>query len=64
MSDTIDAPVEASEVEVATEVNNSGKLSIKEKLLMGTGGLPIFLGNNSVNALAMPFYNMILGDLP
>lgn len=41
--------------------NTSGKLGVKEKLLMGTGGLPVFLGNNSVNALAMPFYNMILG---
>jgi GPH family glycoside/pentoside/hexuronide:cation symporter len=39
----------------------SGKLSFREKFSVGTGGLPIFLGNNSVNALAMPFYNMILG---
>lgn len=39
----------------------SGKLSFREKCAVGTGGLPVFLGNNSVNALAMPFYNMILG---
>ncbi len=36
-------------------------LSVKNKLTIGMGGLSVFLGNNSVNALAMPFYNMLLG---
>ena len=45
---------------ISTEVT-SGKLSIKEKAVVGTGGLPVFLGANGVNALSMPFYNMILG---
>lgn len=44
----------------STEVT-SEKLSIKEKVLVGTGGLPIFLGNNCVNALGMAFYGMIVG---
>ncbi len=35
------------------------KLSFKLKLAVGTGGLTVFFGNNSVNALGMPFYNMI-----
>jgi GPH family glycoside/pentoside/hexuronide:cation symporter len=48
-------------VQEKTAKEKSGKLSFKEKFAVGTGGLPIFLGNNSVNALAMPFYNMILG---
>ncbi|MHC4530428.1 MAG: MFS transporter [Planctomycetota bacterium] len=49
--------------ETPTE-EKTGKLSIKEKAVVGTGGLPIFLGANGVNALSMPFYNMILGVSP
>lgn len=37
------------------------KLGFIEKCGVGAGGLTIFLGNNSVHALSMPFYNMILG---
>lgn len=45
----------------AADEKKSKKLRFMEKCGVGTGGLTIFLGNNSVNALAMPFYNMILG---
>ena len=49
------------ETEEAPTGKTSAKLSIKEKAVVGTGGLPIFLGANGVNALSMPFYNMMLG---
>jgi GPH family glycoside/pentoside/hexuronide:cation symporter len=58
MNDGKEAQEAAAEAPAAEK---SKKLSFMEKCGVGTGGLTIFLGNNSVNALAMPFYNMILG---
>ncbi len=45
--------------EVVSEEKN-GKLSFADKTVVSTGGLTMFLGNNSVNALGMAFYNMML----
>lgn len=58
MSEMDQTPQETTE---ASTEKQCDKLSFKEKCGVGTGGLTIFLGNNSVNALSMPFYNMILG---
>ena len=53
-----DVPQEAPDSQPAAR---SDRLGFLEKFSVGAGGLTIFLGNNSVNALSMPFYNMILG---
>jgi GPH family glycoside/pentoside/hexuronide:cation symporter len=45
--------------DAATEIT-SGKLSIKEKLSVGTGGLPVSLGNQSVRTTGQAVLNMIL----
>lgn len=58
MNETNETPQDSQD---APSGKTGGKLGLREKLAIGTGGLPLFLGNNSVNALAMPFYNMILG---
>ncbi len=58
MSEMDETPQGTTEAPTRKE---SGKLSIKEKVVVGTGGLPVFLGANGVNALSMPFYNMMLG---
>ena len=39
----------------------SGKLSVKEKLSVGTGGLTVSLGNQSVRTTGQAVLNMILG---
>jgi len=51
---------EAPQKEVSAETN-SGKLSIREKFSVGTGGLTVSLGNQSVRTTGQAVLNMILG---
>jgi len=41
--------------------NKSGKLSFREKFSVGTGGLTVSLGNQSVRTTGQGVLNMILG---
>ena len=61
MSDAIEMPVEASEVQLGSEENKSGKLSFMEKFSVGTGGVAVSLGNQSVRMTGQAVLNMILG---
>jgi GPH family glycoside/pentoside/hexuronide:cation symporter len=47
-----------------TEVMETNVVPLKEKILVGMGGMTMFHGNTTVKATAMPFFNMILGVNP
>ena len=53
------ASTEASEGRQEVQV-----VPLREKILVGMGGMTMFHGNTTVKATAMPFFNMILGVNP
>ena len=44
----------------ARETREADKVSLREKLALGAGYLPLFYGNSGVKGLAVPVYQMVL----
>ncbi len=51
----------APPVPAATSARKSDRVPVGEKLALGTGGLPMFLGLAAIGSFARPFYQMTLG---